>query len=161
MAPARGERSGTGDAPSSPETGGSDLGSSREVDVEIVVPCYNEAARLRVADFVAFARDPETRARLLFVNDGSTDGTLEVLRKARRKCPERIDVRLSFLKPWRATNDVAFEIAPSDGGTVVTWRMSGEQRGLMAVIGKVVSMDRLVGKDFEKGLARLAAVAEA
>ena len=92
MAPARGERSGTGDAPSSPETGGSDLGSSREVDVEIVVPCYNEAARLRVADFVAFARDPETRARLLFVNDGSTDGTLEVLRKARRKCPERIDV---------------------------------------------------------------------
>ena len=92
MAPARGKRSAAGDAPSSPLTGGNDLGSSREVDVEIVVPCYNEAARLRVADFVAFARDPETRARLLFVNDGSTDGTLEVLRKARRKCPERIDV---------------------------------------------------------------------
>ena len=92
MAPARGKRSAAGDAPSSPLTGGNDLGSSREVDVEIVVPCYNEAARLRVADFVAFARDPETRARLLFVNDGSTDGTLDVLRKARKECPERIDV---------------------------------------------------------------------
>ena len=92
MAPARGKRSAAGDAPSSPLTGGNDLGSSREVDVEIVVPCYNEAARLRVADFVAFARDPEMRARLLFVNDGSTDGTLDVLRKARKECPERIDV---------------------------------------------------------------------
>lgn len=91
MAPARGKRSAAGDAPS-PLMGGNDLSSSREVDVEIVVPCYNEAARLRVADFVAFARDPEMRARLLFVNDGSTDGTLDVLRKARKECPERIDV---------------------------------------------------------------------
>ncbi len=31
----------------------------------------------------------------------------------------------------------------------------------MGLIGKVVSMDRLVGKDFEKGLARLKAAAEA
>ena len=92
MAPTRGYRPATGDAPSSPQAGGNVLGSSREVDVEIVVPCYNEAARLRVADFVAFARDPETRARLLFVNDGSTDGTLEVLREARKQCPERIEV---------------------------------------------------------------------
>lgn len=90
-------------------------------------------------------------------NRKAGEGSMEIVGSS----PERIDVRLSFLKPGRATNDVAFEIAPSDGGTVVTWRMSGEQRGLMAVIGKVVSMDRLVGKDFEKGLARLAAVAEA
>jgi glycosyltransferase involved in cell wall biosynthesis len=92
MPPARGKRSAAGDAPASPLTGANPLGSSPEVDIEIVVPCYNEAARLRVADFVAFARDPETRARLLFVNDGSSDGTLEVLHKARRACPERIDV---------------------------------------------------------------------
>ena len=38
--------------------------------------------------------------------------------------------------------------------------MTGEQTGLMALFGKVVPMDRLVGKDFEKGLARLKAVAE-
>ena len=43
----------------------------------------------------------------------------------------------------------------------MTWRMSGEQRGLMSVLGRLVPMDRLVGKDFEKGLARLKSVAEA
>ena len=35
--------------------------------------------------------------------------------------------------------------------------MSGEQKGVAAIFGKIVSMDKLVGKDFEKGLARLKA----
>ena len=39
--------------------------------------------------------------------------------------------------------------------------MRGEQKGLMAVVGKVMPMDRLVGKDFEKGLSRLKTAAEA
>ena len=38
--------------------------------------------------------------------------------------------------------------------------MTGEQKGLMAVFGKFMSMDKLIGPDFEKGLARLKAVAE-
>ena len=38
--------------------------------------------------------------------------------------------------------------------------MSGEQKGLMGLFGKVISMDRMIGPDFEKGLARLKAVAE-
>ena len=38
--------------------------------------------------------------------------------------------------------------------------MTGEQKGLMWLFGKVMSMDKLVGKDFEKGLLRLKAVAE-
>jgi hypothetical protein len=38
--------------------------------------------------------------------------------------------------------------------------MSGEQKGVMALLGKVYSMDRMIGPDFEKGLARLKAVAE-
>ncbi|WP_340539534.1 SRPBCC family protein [Nocardioides sp. GXZ039] len=77
--------------------------------------------------------------------------------------PERVSLVLRFLKPFRATNDVTFTVVPTANGTGtdVTWAMSGEQHGLMGVLGKVVSMDRLVGKDFEKGLARLRAVAEA
>ena len=45
--------------------------------------------------------------------------------------------------------------------TEVTWGMNGEQTGLAALFARFVPMDKLVGKDFEKGLARLKAVAEA
>jgi len=51
---------------------------------------------------------------------------------------------------------------PSSGGsTDVTWTMTGEQKGLMGLLGKVVPTDKLVGKDFEKGLAQLKTAAEA
>lgn len=84
-------------------------------------------------------------------------GTMEITGTS----PERVDVRLAFEKPFRSTSDVTFDLAPEAGGTRVTWTMTGEQRGLQALLGKVVPMDRLVGKDFEKGLARLKAAAEA
>jgi len=74
--------------------------------------------------------------------------------------PEAIDLRLSFLKPWKATNDVRFTFVPVGEGTEVTWRMTGEQKGVAAVFGRVVNMDRLLGKDFEKCLSRLKATAE-
>ena len=39
--------------------------------------------------------------------------------------------------------------------------MRGEQKGIWGVVGRLFPMDRLIGKDFEKGLARLKDVAEA
>ena len=75
--------------------------------------------------------------------------------------PEEIGIRLSFLKPFKATNQIRFVLTPAQGGTDVDWRMAGEQKGLMALFGKLFPMDRLVGGDFEKGLARLKAAAEA
>jgi Polyketide cyclase / dehydrase and lipid transport len=75
--------------------------------------------------------------------------------------PERVDVRLSFERPWKATNAVAFELArEGDGATAVTWRMRGSNKGFAALFAKVYSMDRLLGKDFEKGLARMKGAAE-
>jgi uncharacterized protein YndB with AHSA1/START domain len=74
--------------------------------------------------------------------------------------PERVGVRLQFEKPWKATNQVAFELTPSNGSTDVTWRMNGTNKGFAALFSKVVSMDRMVGKDFEKGLAQLKGAAE-
>lgn len=75
--------------------------------------------------------------------------------------PEQVDVALAFLKPFRSDSKVSFELAAAGDGTDVTWVMTGEQKGLAAVFGKVVPMDRLIGKDFDKGLVQLKAAAEA
>jgi hypothetical protein len=74
--------------------------------------------------------------------------------------PERIELVLRFLRPFSAANEVWFELVPLAGSTVVTWRMRGSTSGLLSWLGPVIPMDRLVGRDFEKGLARLKDVAE-
>jgi len=90
-------------------------------------------------------------------NRKAGQGSMEITRST----PERIDLRLLFVKPWKADNQVDFTLTPvGDAGTQVTWRMTGEHKGLGILLGKLFSMDRLVGKDFDKGLARLKAVAE-
>ncbi|MFJ4652983.1 SRPBCC family protein [Nocardia sp. NPDC088792] len=73
---------------------------------------------------------------------------------------DEIGIRLHFEKPWKATNQVSFELTPQGDTTAVTWRMTGQQSGAMAIIGKLFPMERVVGKDFEKGLAQLKAAAE-
>ena len=74
--------------------------------------------------------------------------------------PEGIDITVSFLKPFKATNQTRLSFEPSGSGTEVTWVMTGEHKGLMGVFGKMMNMDKFIGGDFEKGLARLKAVAE-
>ncbi len=60
-------------------------------DLVLVVPCYNEASRLRSAEFLDFvARRP--CIRLLFVDDGSVDGTMAVLERMARESPAGIRV---------------------------------------------------------------------
>lgn len=46
-------------------------------------------------------------------------------------------------------------------GTDVSWTMRGALAGATKLLGKVVSMDRVVGKDLENGLSRLKTAAEA
>lgn len=75
--------------------------------------------------------------------------------------PTRVDVDLHFDKPFPADNDIRFDLQPEPaGGTLVTWTMTGQHTGIMRVLGRVMSMDKLVGKDFERGLSQLAAVVE-
>ena len=90
-------------------------------------------------------------------NRKAGQGSMEIVSSS----PTAIGIDLAFVKPFKATNHVEFLMTPAGAGTEVAWRMTGEQQGLAALFGKLVPMDRLVGKDFEKGLARLKAVAEA
>jgi glycosyltransferase involved in cell wall biosynthesis len=60
-------------------------------DTIVVIPCFNEASRLRSDDFVAFA-DAHSWVSFLFVDDGSTDGTPELLRSTQAARPGAFDV---------------------------------------------------------------------
>lgn len=72
----------------------------------------------------------------------------------------RVGINLDFLKPFKSSNNVEFNLQPQGDGTKVTWSMTGPMSYLMKVMCIFVSMDSMVGKDFEAGLANLKALAE-
>jgi hypothetical protein len=71
-----------------------------------------------------------------------------------------IRIQLEFLKPLAATNTAEFTFAEQGGETAVTWSMQGKNSFLAKAIHLVVDMDRMVGGQFEKGLASMKAVSE-
>lgn len=73
----------------------------------------------------------------------------------------RLLIKLDFLKPFEAHNQAEFTLGAEGSATKVTWAMTGPQAFPMKVMGLFVSMDSMVGKDFEKGLSSMKAIAEA
>ena len=84
-------------------------------------------------------------------------GAMEITRV---DAPREVEVRLDFDKPMKATNTVTFELAPQGEATRVTWVMVGKQTLFSRVGGLFGFFDKMLGKDFEKGLAQLKAVSE-
>jgi uncharacterized protein YndB with AHSA1/START domain len=73
---------------------------------------------------------------------------------------EKVVLRLEFEKPFKATNTAQFSLLPAAGGTEVVWSMHGPANLMSKVMDLVMNMDRMVGSDFEKGLASLKAICE-
>jgi uncharacterized protein YndB with AHSA1/START domain len=71
-----------------------------------------------------------------------------------------VRVAVNFEKPFKSENVTQFALRPEGSGTHVTWTMTGPQSTVTKLMGIFSSMDKMVGKDFEKGLARLKAVVE-
>lgn len=57
----------------------------------IVIPCYNEGNRLNTAAFVNFVNQPNDY-HLCFVNDGSKDNTIDVIKKIQETNPEKVSI---------------------------------------------------------------------
>lgn len=74
--------------------------------------------------------------------------------------PERVQIELVFEKPWKARNDTLFTIAPQGSGSRVTWSLTGKNTLMTKVMGIFKTMDKFLGPDFDKGLARLKATTE-
>jgi uncharacterized protein YndB with AHSA1/START domain len=92
--------------------------------------------------------------------DGNKDvgqGSMEITESAPSS---RIAIKLDFLKPFEAHNKVEFTLAPQGDATNVTWLMHGPANFMTKLMQVFVSMDSMVGKDFEAGLANLKAAAE-
>ena len=74
--------------------------------------------------------------------------------------PARIQIQLDFLKPFEAHNTAEFTLRPAGDLTHVTWAMYGPSPFISKVMGLFFSMDAVIGKDFEAGLANLKSAAE-
>ena len=74
--------------------------------------------------------------------------------------PTSVTVKLDFMKPFAAHNTARFTLVPAGGSTDVTWSMSGSSPLMIKLMGVFFNMDKMVGKDFERGLASLKTLAE-
>jgi hypothetical protein len=72
-----------------------------------------------------------------------------------------ITIDLQFLKPFKSRSINEFTLQPRETGTLVTWTLTGPKTFLLKVMGVFMSMDKMLGGDFEKGLANLKAEVEA
>ena len=72
----------------------------------------------------------------------------------------RIRIKLDFLKPFEAHNVAEFSLTPKGDQTEVVWAMSGPQPLMAKIMSLFFSMEKMVGPDFEQGLAALKVQAE-
>jgi uncharacterized protein YndB with AHSA1/START domain len=74
--------------------------------------------------------------------------------------PTKVTVKLDFLKPIEGHNIAEFTLEPQGDSTSVTWVMRGPTPFLSKVIQVFISMDSMIGKEFETGLGNLKSIAE-
>jgi uncharacterized protein YndB with AHSA1/START domain len=74
--------------------------------------------------------------------------------------PSRLAIKLDFMKPFEAHNIAEFTLEPKGDTTNVTWAMHGPAPYMAKVMHVIFDMDKMVGKDFEAGLANLKALSE-
>lgn len=92
--------------------------------------------------------------------NGNRQVGLGSMRITEAETPRHLALQLDFEKPMKASNRVDFTLTPVAGGTEVVWSMSGRANLMSKVMDMVVGMDKMVGPDFEAGLANLKAVSE-
>lgn len=147
-----------------------------EVRRSIVVQSPPQRVFALVDDLEAFnrwnpwlAKEPGTKlsygptkagpgARYAWEGDKTGAGSMTLTASS---APSRVAFDVDFVKPWEGHNKVEFTLQPDGGGTAVTWAMRGPMNLVSKVMDLVVGMDAMVGPDFETGLARLKALAEA
>jgi hypothetical protein len=71
-----------------------------------------------------------------------------------------IRIKLEFFKPFAGTNIAEFTFKPEGNQTAVTWSMEGKNNFMAKAIHLFMNMDKMIGGQFEKGLASMKSVVE-
>jgi hypothetical protein len=91
-------------------------------------------------------------------NDDVGEGEMKITDS---KPNESVKSDLQFLKPFESKSVITYTLAPEGEGTKVTWAMDGENGFAGKAMSVFMNMDKMLGTDFDEGLAKLKTVAEA
>jgi hypothetical protein len=92
-------------------------------------------------------------------NDKVGEGSMTIVESQPAR---QVRIKLAFVRPFESTADTVFDFAPAGSGTTVTWTMSGRNDNFIAKAFCLVmgGPDRVIGQDFERGLAQMKTAAE-
>ena len=90
-------------------------------------------------------------------NSKAGAGRMEIVESAP---PGKVGIQLDFIKPFESHNLTEFTLVPQGDSTQLNWAMRGPTPFISKLMQVFVSMDSMIGKDFEQGLANLKAVTE-
>ena len=91
-------------------------------------------------------------------NDKVGEGRMTILES---RLDELVKIKLEFIRPFEDTSTTEFTFKPDGEKTVVTWSMSGHKGFVNKAVCLFMNMDKIVGGDFEKGLASMKSIVEA
>lgn len=115
---------------------------------------WNPWAKMEPTAKTTFSGTPETLGHQYnWIGKETGSGYMKIKSLTPNKT---IDVELKFIEPFESLADTKFDLVPEGTANKVTWTMSGENN----LIGKWMclamgGMDKMIGKDFESGLASL------
>ena len=90
-------------------------------------------------------------------NKNVGSGRMEILDTS---VPTKIVIKLDFFKPFEGHNTAEFTMLPQGDATKLTWLMHGPSPFIGKIMHVFINMDRMIGKDFEVGLANLKKITE-
>jgi uncharacterized protein YndB with AHSA1/START domain len=90
-------------------------------------------------------------------NNNVGSGRMEILESA---APSKVVIKLDFFKPFEGHNTAEFTMMPQGDATHLTWLMRGPAPFMNKLMQVFMNLDKMIGKDFEAGLANLKKLTE-
>lgn len=98
-----------------------------------------------------------TGATYHWVGSKNGEGHMEIVE---HRPAQLVGIQLDFIKPFPSSSRCDFTLTPAEGGTRVVWSMMGHNNFMAKAFDFFMNMDRMLGRDFDRGLAAMKAVAE-